>query len=321
MKITAKENKNYIFKPLMEPTLITEQIWPENTLPIVATSTLTFNHEPYIRDCIEGILMQKTTFPVKIVIFEDFSTDKTKDILVEYEQKYPQLFKVFYMPFNTYGKTIRREMASPFREEKEKAKYIAHCEGDDYWTDPLKLQKQVELMERVDDAVAVCASVSYLYEGKSRLNFDYQLKKRDGRDYFLLEEVIYHGGGLIPTCSLMYKMDILKNKPEWFSNSPTGDYALNIFLATLGKVYFLEDNVATYRALSINSWTDQNRKLHKVLSTNRKLIAFLKILNKETNEMHSKIIRKKQQRLLISTVVELLKWIPYKIFKFLKKQF
>ena len=128
---------------LKEPSPITEQIWPEGTTPMVSISCLTYNHENYIRDAIEGFLMQKTTFPVRIVIFEDCSTDNTASIIKEYEDKYPNLFSTFYQPVNTWGKEIRQEALKPFRKSLYSAKYIALCEGDDYWTDPLKLQKQV----------------------------------------------------------------------------------------------------------------------------------------------------------------------------------
>lgn len=142
---------------LKSPTSIKEQSWPEGTKPIVGTGTLTFNHAAFIRDCLEGILMQKTTFPVQIYIFDDCSTDGTREIVQEYEEKYPHIIKGFYPEENSYGKPWRKKSMQPYLNARSKVKYIALCEGDDYWTDPLKLQKQVDFLEENPD-YSLCVS-------------------------------------------------------------------------------------------------------------------------------------------------------------------
>lgn len=136
---------------------IAEHVQDGAQQPLVIISCLTYNHEPYIKEAIESFLLQKTSFPVKIVIFEDCSTDKTAAILHEYQSQYPNLFEVFYMQQNTYGQPNRRMLKKPFDEARSRAKYTAHCEGDDYWTDTLKLQKQVDFLE-TNSQYSLCVS-------------------------------------------------------------------------------------------------------------------------------------------------------------------
>ena len=111
----------------------------------VSILCLAFNHEKYIRDTIEGFLLQKTTFPIEIIINEDCSTDDTAVIIHEYEKKYPEIIKPIYHKKNVYsqGININAEYMLPLAT----GKYVALCDGDDYWTDPYKLQKQYDAME------------------------------------------------------------------------------------------------------------------------------------------------------------------------------
>ena len=114
--------------------------------PLVSISCITFNHAGFIRDALEGFLMQKTTFPFEILIHDDASSDGTADIIREYEKQYPGLIFPVYQTENQYSKGVRRLFAR-FIYPHARGKYIAFCEGDDYWTDPLKLQKQVDFLE------------------------------------------------------------------------------------------------------------------------------------------------------------------------------
>ena len=116
-------------------------------IPLVSISCITYNHKQYIRDAIEGFLMQRTNFPVEILIHDDASTDGTAEIIREYEKQYPWLIKPVYQTENQYSKHNSFISISKIQYGRALGKYIAFCEGDDYWTDPYKLQKQVDFLE------------------------------------------------------------------------------------------------------------------------------------------------------------------------------
>ncbi len=122
---------------------------------VVSICCLTYNHAQFIRQCMDGFLMQETTFPVEILVHDDASTDGTDVILREYEAKYPDKVFPLYENENKYTNGYKGRMDIVFNYSRARGKYIASCEGDDYWTDPLKLQKQVDFMEAHTD-YAVC---------------------------------------------------------------------------------------------------------------------------------------------------------------------
>jgi len=106
-----------------------------------------YKHEKYIADALESFLMQKTNFPFEILVHDDASTDRTAEIIREYEKQYPDLIKPIYETENQYSKQDGSLARIQFG--RVKGKYTAICEGDDYWTDPLKLQKQFDAMEKI----------------------------------------------------------------------------------------------------------------------------------------------------------------------------
>ncbi len=141
--------------------------------PLVIIRCLVYNHEPFLRKCLDGVVMQQTSFPFYAVVHDDASTDNSAAIIREYAEKYPEIIHPIYEVENLWQKgddSLMRIMT----EACHKAKYVAFCEGDDYWTDPLKLQKQVDFMEAHPDCV-ICShkfEVQKLDEEK-RYSYDY----------------------------------------------------------------------------------------------------------------------------------------------------
>ena len=117
--------------------------------PLVSIICSTYNHGLYISQCLDGFLMQKTNFPFEILIHDDASTDNTPDIIREYEHNHPQVIRPIYQKENKYSK--KEDIFAKYQCSRVRGKYIAICEGDDYWIDPLKLQKQIDFLENNPD--------------------------------------------------------------------------------------------------------------------------------------------------------------------------
>jgi glycosyltransferase involved in cell wall biosynthesis len=130
--------------------------------PLVSIRCLVYNHEPYLRQCLDGFVMQQTTFPFEAIVHDDASTDGSAAIIREYAEKYPDIIKPIYEIENQWGKgTIKKNMDAVMSPN---SKYIATCEGDDYWTDPHKLQIQVDFLESHPDYFMSCHAYRFYYE-------------------------------------------------------------------------------------------------------------------------------------------------------------
>lgn len=136
---------------LEQAVSLPKQKWPTGTTPLVSISCTVYNQVGYIERCIQGFLSQETTFPVEILIHDDASTDGTTDILRKYEQKFPGLINLTCQVENQFSKGIN---VNEFNFRKAKGRYVALCHGDDYWTDNLKLEKQVSVIKEM--GVSIC---------------------------------------------------------------------------------------------------------------------------------------------------------------------
>jgi glycosyltransferase involved in cell wall biosynthesis len=240
-----EQDNKYFYTPLAEPVPITEQEWAEGTLPLVHTRTMTYMHENYIRDCIEGILMQKTTFPVQVLIHDDASTDKTSEIVREYERKYPRLIKVFYQKENSYSKADKHERRAEFTSWRI-GKYEAICEGDDYWTDPLKLQKQVDFLEANPEYGLVHTAYNTFYEKEKKLK---KLKRRNIPVGDVFESLLVKGNH-IGTLTVLYRKNLLQNFDTNVFHKKgfkMGDIPLWLELSRYSKFHYIDEVMAVYR--------------------------------------------------------------------------
>lgn len=210
--------------------------------PLVSICCITYNHEKYIADAIESFLMQKTDFPFEIIIHDDASTDNTANIIRKYENKYPETIRAIYQKENQYSKKVG---ISQFIAPMVKGKYVATCEGDDYWIDPLKLKKQVEFMENNPEYTMCFHSVAVVDTEKNFQGRLLGLKCQNSRDISVSEAAT---GGIVHVSSrLLRKSFYTDEKPAWVSNARHGDYATALYLCAEGKVYFINEVMSCYR--------------------------------------------------------------------------
>lgn len=221
---------------------------------VVSVACITYNHAPYIRQCLEGFLLQKTNFPIEIIVHDDASTDGTDDIIREYALKYPELFKVILQEENQYSKGVD-VLSLVF--ERSAGKYIAFCEGDDYWTDPLKLQKQVDFLENNPDYVMCSHNYSFLFMNEmKRVSYVETI----GRDYSL--ESLTKGEWLYQPLTLMFRSQTLWES-EILRYTSIIDNILLYNLLKRGGGYCMPDDMGVYRVHSNGVWSgiNQERKL------------------------------------------------------------
>lgn len=207
---------------------------------------LVYNHENYLRQALDGFLMQKTNFDFEIVVGEDCSTDTSRSILLDYKQRYPTKFKLLLHEHN-----IGMVQNVILTLENCTGEYVAMCEGDDYWTDPNKLQKQVDFLEKNRD-FSICYHKVEIFNEANQLTSDERFNLSDTElEYDILDLA---KGNLMHTPSVVFRNKLFTlAQNEKFKQSPASDYFIHMLNAKFGKIKYFPNKMSVYRVNSINA--------------------------------------------------------------------
>ncbi len=243
---------------------------------LVRVNCITYNHVDFIEDALNGFCIQETRFPFVCVIIDDKSIDGEYDVIFKYLQDHFEInnssissfnetsdyyqvfsrhitnkncfFLVYFLKYNHYQAKVSKNKY--FNEIN--AKYVAICEGDDYWISPYKLQMQVSFLESHPDYMMSCSRTGLYSVKQKRMigeNYCYRHSKRVS-----IKDTIYRGGLFISTCSIVYRSEVDYNKPDYWTNCSVGDYPLQIACVLKGNVWYSNVLMSVYRIDNPLSW-------------------------------------------------------------------
>ena len=223
----------------------------------VSVLITTYNQEGFIAQAVESALMQTGEFPYEIVIGEDASTDGTRVIVKEFAEKYPEKIRLLLNDIETAEHDRARGLggktgfANTFQACR--GEYIALLDGDDYWTDPRKLQKQLDFLERHSECRICFHDVMVSYEDGSEPAR--RMCSADQQEISTFDDLIK--GNFIPTCSALLRRSF-DQLPAWFHEMPTGDWVVHLLHAEHGKIGYINEVMATYRLHQKGFWSQQD---------------------------------------------------------------
>lgn len=251
--------------------------------PLVSVRVATYNHEKWIVQCLESILMQRTSFPFEVIVGEDCSTDGTRAIVQDYATRFPDRIQALLHKTNLGG-----QKNSLLIQQACQGKYHAMIEGDDYWIDPLKLQKQVDFMEAHPE-VSLCFHNALILNERlaaTRLFFETPLKAILDFDDFAAQPV--------PTASSMARADILATLPEWRLTIWCGDLLFRLWCLHHGPFAYLDSIMSVYRRHPDGLDAQRYRLDQKAFSDD--VLFTLREFDRETRFEHSDVLRREIAR-------------------------
>ena len=232
--------------------------------PLVTVRCLVYNHEPFLRQCLDGIVMQQTSFPFEAIVHDDASTDGSAAIIREYAEKYPDIIKPIYESENQYSKhddSIKRAIDAVMNPN---TKYSALCEGDDYWTDPLKLQKQVDFLESHPDYVICSGNYRCLYQDRGELDsqgtYDWLFEKYPNeKQFFEYSLDNFFDDWWTRTLTCVYRSYGYQDELVAKGYTELRDDVYYYNMLTHGKGALLKDILGVYRVHSGGVWSGNDK--------------------------------------------------------------
>ncbi|MFY9141766.1 glycosyltransferase [Sulfuricurvum sp.] len=241
----------------------------------MSISCFTYNHEKFIRNTLNSFLMQETNFAIEILIHDDASTDNTAAIIKEYESKYPEIIKPIYQVENQYSKGIKLNIT--YNIPRALGKYIAFCDGDDYWTDPLKLQKQVDFLEQNPEFVGCSHNTKVINEINAEE--DSLIVSSSNKDVFTIDDFT-KGEAYFHTSSMVYRNNFKEKAPYDYLNKHRGDWFMLISFSKFGPIKYLDEVMSVYRVHDAGIWSLLDKE-KQIVANLKAIIAFNKIFDYE----------------------------------------
>lgn len=284
----------------------------------VSVRLITYNHQEFISETVQSVLDQKTNFLVELVIGDDFSKDNTRELLKDFKSTENVRIHLLDRPVGGEYWKKRNALGRLYNfmntVESCTGEFIALLDGDDYWTDPLKLQKQVDFLEK-NRNFSACFTNALIIDENNR-DFKEKFIDHSSDKAFSLEKAAKRGGGFFPTSSLLFR-NKLKELPSFFLDVKSGDRALILLLANLGEIYFLNEVTCVYRKHSGGIYTSIENNNSKRLEIDLNNIKLLDNFNEFTNCKHQGLIEtiksNYSQRILIKYPKELIKNLKPKL--------
>lgn len=270
-------------------------------VPLVSIRCMVYNHEPYLRQCLEGFVMQKTNFPFEAIVHDDASTDGSAAIIREYAEEYPDIIKPIYETENQYCKGTVGKIIGSVRNLH--AKYFALCEGDDYWTDPFKLQKQVDALEAHPDCFIAFSKVQTVAKDGTPLDWTIPSKESEipegvvTLDDFMNEEY-YNMRWTFHTSTFVYRRCYIDmHKQIWqtvYKNFPVGDQPIILSCLFQGNGYYIPDVMSCYRVDSGGYFSNVKKSIDKRLEFYERCIQAYEDLDGYTEGKYSAAIQRRK---------------------------
>ena len=212
----------------------------------VSVATTTYNHASFIAQAIDSVLMQDTNFACEQVIGEDRSTDGTRDVVLAYQNQYPDRIRVLAHEKNIGARSNFLQTLAACRGE-----YVALLEGDDYWTSPHKLQRQVDFLQGCPECSICFHKVDTRYE--DGIEPPRKTRLLPTRAIYSLDDLLEHN--FIPTCSALYRNGLFGEPPAWIGSTPTGDWPLHVLNAHYGYIGYIDEAMAVHRVHTGGIWS------------------------------------------------------------------